>query len=102
MAGPDQRLHPALLALTIHRSEPVSLQVGSLEHQREGELNISLGAFHPTALQDDEPQQVSVSGALLVEEQVRLQDEPPAKVDAASLFLCRKNGELLHDLSVDV
>lgn len=102
MAGREERLHPALLTLTIHCSKPVSLQFGSLEHDREGKLNITLRASDLTPLQDNDTQQVSVSRALLVEEQVRLQDKPPSTVYAISLFLRRKNRELLYDFSIDV
>lgn len=90
MAGREQRLHPALLTLTVHRSKPVGLQLGSSEHEREGKLHVGLRACDGTALQDDDTQQVAVGGALLVEEQVGLEDEPASMVDAVSLFLCRR------------
>lgn len=90
MAGGVQRLHPALLTRTVRRSKPVSLQVRAREHQREGEVNVSLHDPDRAALQDDDPQQVSVGRALLVEEQVGLQDKPPPMVDAVSLLLRKK------------
>lgn len=101
MAGGQQRLHPALLARTIRRSKPVGLQVRARKHQREGEVNVGLHDPDGAPLQDDDPQQVSVSRALLVEEQVGLQDKPAPMVDAVSLLLRRKNRELLHDVATD-
>lgn len=101
MAGGEQHLHPALLTRTVRRSKAVSLQVRAWKHQREGEVNVSLDDPDCAPLQDDDPQQVSVSRALLVEEQVGLQDKPPPMVDAVSLLLRRKNRELLHDVSTD-
>lgn len=85
MAGRDQRLHPALLALAVRCSKLVGLQ--PLEHEREGEPHIGLHVPDRRPIQDDDPQQVTVGGSLLVEEQVRLQDEPPPIVHVISLFL---------------
>lgn len=95
MAGGEQRLHPALLTRTIRSSKLVGLQVRAWEHQREGEVNVSLHHPDRAPLQDDDPQQVSVSRALLVEEQVGLQDKPPSMVDAVSLLLRRKKQRII-------
>lgn len=64
-------------------------------------MDVGLHDPDRAALQDDDPQQVSVSRALLVEEQVGLQDKPPAVVDAVSLLLRREKREVLHGVSTD-
>lgn len=90
VAGRLQSFHPALPSRAVHCRQGVAPLSGSFEHQGEGELSVRLGAPYSTPLQHDDPQQVSVGRALLVEEQVGLQDEPAPLVRSVSLFLWRR------------
>lgn len=81
-----QRFHPALLSLTTLRCKRVRFKSGP-KHQGEGKRFFGLQTPDGTALQHDDPQQVAVGGALLVEEQVRLQNKPSSLEGGGSHFL---------------
>lgn len=87
VAGRQQSLDPALLARLVLRRKLVGPESRLAPHQREGELLLGLAQLDGAALQNNDSYHVPVPRALLVEEEVSLQNEPALLIRSLYLTL---------------
>ena len=87
MVSCQQRFDPALLTGLVLSRELVGAQARLAPHQGEGKLLLGLTQLDGAALQNNDSNEVTVGGPVLVEEEVPLQDEPALLIRSVSFTL---------------